>query len=105
MPDDRGRGLYKKFLPPERVDGESAPGGNHDGCDYFILDLTHDDFAIPAMHAYALACAKTYPRLSEDLMQKVKEAHLGRALTRSDWGRDRDTRGSAPPPHPEVKLS
>jgi len=105
MPDDRDRGLYGKFFPPERADGEHKPGGKHDGCDYFILDLTHDEFAIPSIQAYALACAQSYPKLSVDLMRKVHEAHTGRALERADWGRERDVRSPAPPPYPEVELS
>lgn len=105
MPDDRDRGLYPKFFPPERADGEHNPGGKHDGCDYFILDLEHDEFAIPAIQAYALACAREYPKLSVDLMRKVRYAHASRAIERSEWGRDRDVRGPARPPYPEVKLS
>lgn len=61
-----GRGLYKKFRV-ERVDGTDAPGGKHDGCRYFVLDLTHDPYAMPAIRAYARAAAKYYPALAADL--------------------------------------
>jgi hypothetical protein len=69
----KDRGLYGKFYI-DRVDGQSEPGKKHDGCDYFVLDLTHDPFAIPAIKAYAIACAAEYPALAHDLLQKVAAA-------------------------------
>jgi hypothetical protein len=63
-------GLFHKFNI-ERTDGKSAPGQKHDGCDYFVLDLTHDPFAIPALTAYAGACEAKYPRLFYDLKRKA----------------------------------
>ena len=67
---DRTRGLYGKFII-HRTDGESRPGHKHDGCDYFVLDLTHDPFAIPALRAYAKACRAEYPLLAADLDTKL----------------------------------
>jgi len=67
---DKTRGLYGKFHV-ERTDGKSAPGEKHDGCEYFVLDLTHDPFAVPALKAYADACAAEYPLLAADLRPKV----------------------------------
>lgn len=69
---DKGKGLYNKFIV-ERADGKSAPGEKHDGCEYFVLDLTHDKFAQPALRAYADACAVEYPKLSDDLRGKFPE--------------------------------
>lgn len=63
---DKTRGLYNKFRV-ERTDGTSKPGGKHHGCDYFVLDVTHDPFAIPALSAYAEACEKEYPLLADDI--------------------------------------
>ncbi len=60
------QGLYKKF-EVKRVDGSDAPGGKHDGCRYFVLDLDHDPHAKAAMSAYAQSCVETEPKLSEDL--------------------------------------
>lgn len=60
------RGLYGKFRV-ERADGRSAPGERHDGCDYFVLDMTHDPYALRAIRAYADGCAVTHPRLAADL--------------------------------------
>lgn len=68
---DKNRGLYGKFNRINRVDGSSRPGGKHDGCDYFVLDLTHDPFAIPALRAYAAACKDEHPLLAADLLAKL----------------------------------
>ena len=40
----RERGLYEKFAV-ERTDGKSKIGEKHEGCEYFVLDLTHDPHA------------------------------------------------------------
>ena len=68
---DRERGLYDKFRL-ERLDGKSAAGEKHDGCEYFVLDLTHDPHAIDALIAYAESCAEGYPVLSSDLNRKAQ---------------------------------
>ena len=60
---DTERGLYGKFHV-ERTDGKSAPGQKHDGCDYFVLDLTHDPHALPALVAYEQSCNAEYPLLA-----------------------------------------
>jgi len=79
---DRTRGLYGKFRI-ERTDGKSAPGEKHDGCEYFVLDLTHDPHAPPALRAYADACRAGYPLLAADLdallarLPACGEAHDG----------------------------
>lgn len=65
MPD-QSRGLYRKFHV-ERTDGKSAPGEKHDGCEYFVLDVTHDKFARAALAAYADACEAEYPLLARDI--------------------------------------
>jgi len=64
--DDRSRGLYDKFHI-ERMDGSSEPGGKHEDCEYFVLDLTHDPHALPALKAYADSCRVDYPLLAADL--------------------------------------
>ena len=38
---DKNRGLYEKFTV-HRNDGSDAIGGKHNGCEYFVLDLTQD---------------------------------------------------------------
>lgn len=67
---DKTRGLYNKFQI-RRIDGSSDPGGKHDGCDYFVLDLTHDPHAKAALLAYAKSCKSDYPLLAHDLRVKA----------------------------------
>lgn len=68
---DPTRGLYEKFKV-SRTDGSSKPGRKHDGCEYFVLDLTHDEFALPSLIAYARACRKKFPLLAKDLDEKTR---------------------------------
>lgn len=84
---DRNRGLYGKFYV-ERTDGKSAPGEKHHGCEYFLLDLNHDKYAIPALRAYAEHCVAEYPALAHDLFAKADE--IAKALLPS-CGEDRHT--------------
>lgn len=59
--DKHTTGLYGKFNVT-RTDGKSAPGQRHHGCDYFVLDVTHDPHAKPALAAYANSCEVEYPQ-------------------------------------------
>jgi len=68
---DKNRGLYGKF-EVRRTDGSSEPGGKHHGCEYFVLDITHDPFAVAALAAYANACEADYPLLAADLRAKLE---------------------------------
>jgi len=70
---DKTRGVYEKFRV-ERTDGKSAPGEKHHGCAYFVLDLKHDEFALPALAVYAKACRAKHPELAADL-NRVLAAH------------------------------
>lgn len=67
---DSERGLYRKFTVL-RTDGKDFPGKKHCGCEYFVLDLTHDSHAIAAIRAYAESCKFTYPQLSRELRSKL----------------------------------
>lgn len=67
---EQWRGVYRKFQI-ERTDGKSASGEKHHSCHYFVLDLTHDPFAIPALRAYAEACRPSRPQLAHDLWKTV----------------------------------
>jgi len=64
--NDTERGLYEKFTV-KRTNGSSEPGGKHEKCRYFVLDLTHDEFARPALEVYAMLCSKKFPALAADL--------------------------------------
>lgn len=67
---DKTRGLYGKFHVHRR-DGTSAAGGKHYGCDYFVLDMTHDKHAKAALRAYAESCQDEYPLLAADLLERA----------------------------------
>lgn len=69
---DATRGLYKKF-EVHRTDGTDAVGCKHYGCEYFVLDLTHDPHARAALAAYAESCAEDYPLLARDLRATINK--------------------------------
>jgi len=82
----RPEGLYKKFVV-FREDGQSGPAKKHYGCEYFVLDLTHDLYAIPAIVAYIKACEPNHPLLAKDLRDKLptlaeRERHMAVLLAR-----------------------
>lgn len=68
--------LHRKFIV-HRTDGQSAPGRKHDGCDYFVLDMTHDPYALRAVLAYAHACEATHPTLAHDLRVRYDNMDSG----------------------------
>ena len=57
----------------QRSDANDQPGCRHHGCEYFVLDITHDPFAVPALRAYAAACKESDPELSESILAKVEQ--------------------------------
>lgn len=72
---DKSKGLFQKYYI-ERMDGTSAPGEKHNGCDYFVLDLTHDPLAYNALVAYANdAEAEGYHALAYDLRECVSPGY------------------------------
>lgn len=64
--DQKSTGIYDKYIV-HRNDRSSEEGGKHEACRYFVLDLNHDKFALPALRAYAVACRSEYPHLADDL--------------------------------------
>jgi hypothetical protein len=68
---DRTRGLFEKFIV-RRTDGTSEVGKKHDGCEYFVLDMTHDPYAKAAAQAYVEACRADYPLLAADMVRDFK---------------------------------
>lgn len=64
------RGLYNKY----RVERLWSPGSTkkHDDCDYFVLDLSHDKHAHPAIAAYVQSLREQgeYGMLADDLYEK-----------------------------------
>jgi hypothetical protein len=71
--DKRQLGIYHKYYL-SRTDGKDGPGQKHEFCEYYVLDLDHDVYALAALSAYANACAVEYPKLSAELMAKVNKA-------------------------------
>ena len=69
MPDQDA--VYRKYRI-ERTDGSSEPGEKHAHCNYFVLDLDHDEFALVALEAYANACEKQKPGLASDLRSVLR---------------------------------
>lgn len=64
-------GIHRKY-EVTRTDGQSAAGGKHAGCAYFVLDLDHDEFAPVALEAYAKACKATNPQLATELRDMAR---------------------------------
>ena len=73
--DDKTVGIYRKF-DVRRTDGRSAPGEKHENCEYFVLDLTHDPHALPALKAYRESCQAEFPNLARDLGEKIRAIQL-----------------------------
>lgn len=63
---DRNRGWYRKY----EVRRLNDPNGKHVDCEYFVLDIMHDDHVPAALRAYAKSCADTHPQLSKELLQR-----------------------------------
>lgn len=61
-----GRGLYRKY----DVRRLNDPASKHTECEYYVLDLDHDRFSLPALLAYARSCNKQYPELARDIGKK-----------------------------------
>lgn len=67
---EKPEGLYAKFIV-QRTDGRDAAGSKHSGCDYFVLDLTHDVHARSAALAYAASCEGDRWLLAQDIRKQV----------------------------------
>ena len=80
---DKNKGLYPKYRV-ERTDGSSAPGGKHEKCRYFVLDLDHDPHAKLALKGYVISCRQCFPQLAKDLddvieeLERRKQSNTGR---------------------------
>lgn len=117
---DIGQGLFQKF-EVRRTDGSSEPGGKHEGCEYFVLDTDHDEFAAAALAAYANACQATHPLLARDLRERyhlppqiplvvtispeMVSVPILRRFDQSDWIGWLQVRRDALPPTPDWCFS
>jgi len=75
------RGLYRKFHVA-RTDGTDAPGAKHDGCVCFVLDVTHDPHALPALRAYAESCRLDHPVLAAELERALESSDPAEAFSK-----------------------
>lgn len=75
MKADEQLGVYRKYNV-ERTDGSSKPGGKHEDCRYYVLDLDHDPHAYPALMAYIESCQEQFPGLAADLRRIIGEGAL-----------------------------
>ena len=82
------QGLFRKFVV-SRVDGSDQPGGKHDGCQYFVLDMTHDEHAPAALRAYAESCKASHPELSAELVRRFGDAGVDSEIEDEWTGRIR----------------
>lgn len=69
---EKSTGFYQKYNV-SRTDGRSAPGEKHADCQYFVLDLTHDPFAVAALEAYLEALPNKPTAFSMDLDQVIRD--------------------------------
>lgn len=70
-----GERLYDKYIVT-RTDSKSHPGEKHYGCEYFVLDLTHDPAAVTALRAYCVAVEHSRPQLVRDIAARYPELGL-----------------------------
>lgn len=69
--DKKSLGLYDKFKVT-RTDNKGESGGEHENCQYFVLDTTHDPHARAALLAYANSCEPDgYVTLANHLRELV----------------------------------
>jgi hypothetical protein len=83
--NDRNEGLHTNKFAVKRSDGSSEPGGKHEHCQYFVLDLDHDKFARPALKAYMQACCLEYPKLAKDLDRQLRDRLFGLVKENDEW--------------------
>ena len=96
-------GIFRKFSVSRTDGADQKPGDKHFNCVYFVLDISHDKFAGPALKAYAEACRKELPELSADLVDLVNVNELETGVRKKAPGEV----GLFPPPcyRPIVKLA
>lgn len=81
----KAHGVYRKYLVKRLKDRE----GKHRRCEFFVLDLDHDEFAGPALRAYATACAEKFPQLAADLEKRLSRGYDGSHLVTPSPFRER----------------
>lgn len=91
LAEKKALGIVQKFHVT-RTDGKHRAGQKHHDCEYFVLDLTHDPFSVPAIRAYADACDRQgYHQLAFDLRRRALELEAALGCNRA--GNPAGTRG------------
>jgi len=70
---DKTAGITPNKFKVTRLDNRHSKGEKHHDCVYYVLDLVHDEYAIPALIAYARACTAKYPFLASDILGLVSK--------------------------------
>jgi hypothetical protein len=68
--EDKRNKLQQKYYV-DRIDERDRAGKDRVDSKYFVLDYIHDPYSIPALEAYASACYKEFPNLSEEIRALV----------------------------------
>jgi len=70
--EDKRNRLQQKYYV-ERIDERDRVGGDRVDSKYFVLDYIHDPYSIPALEAYAQACYRDFPNLSEEIRALLRQ--------------------------------
>lgn len=82
--NQRATGLYAKFNVSRR-DGQDRGSGKHRECQLFVLDLSHDLHALPAIRAYIESCRADFPELAKDLTGVADDIEAMRRVATNTW--------------------
>jgi hypothetical protein len=84
MPDEV-RAPLTQFVV-SREDGRDLPGGDLEGAEYIVLDITNNRYATTGVHAYARSIARKFPELAESLRAA---AHAATAVRKAERDGDK----------------
>jgi hypothetical protein len=73
--DAKVPGLFRKYM----VVNLNNPA-KHTGCEYYVLDLYCDKYAVPALRAYVEACKEEKPELAKDLQELIERVDVWQRL-------------------------
>ena len=75
--EDKRNKLQQKYYV-ERIDARDRAGGDRVDSKYFVLDYVNDPYSLPALEAYAQACSKDFPNLSQEISVLVQQIKTGK---------------------------
>ena len=74
--EDKRNKLQQKYYV-ERIDGRDRADGDRVDSKYFVLDYVHDPYSVAALEAYAQACYRDFPNLSQEIRALVQQLKAG----------------------------